>query len=130
MSVERDLKLEMQLRRIEERIAIDPILSIMIQMEQDHDLILSRIRETYFSDFLQKYQIQITICEPGDVLAVAGLPRPVSCYQYFHSEILKNGTPGRRFQVLQYGQQTGNGQLHWRFYILQLQRIPGSIYST
>lgn len=93
MSVERDLKLEMQLRRIEERIAIDPILSIMIQMEQDHDLILSRIRETYFSDFLQKYQIQITICEPGDVLAVAGLPRPVSCYQYFHSEILKNGTP-------------------------------------
>lgn len=93
MSVERDLKLEMQLRRIEERIAIDPILSIMIQMEQDHDLILSRIRETYFTDFIQKYQIQITICEPGDVLVVAGLPKPVSCYQYFHSEILKNGTP-------------------------------------
>ncbi|NLA15934.1 MAG: HAMP domain-containing protein [Bacteroidales bacterium] len=93
MSVERDLTLEMQLRRIEERIAIDPILSIMIQMEQDHDLILSRIRETYFADFLQKYQIQITICEPGDVLVVAGLPGPVSCYQYFHSELLKNGTP-------------------------------------
>ncbi|MFY9116783.1 MAG: ATP-binding protein [Bacteroidales bacterium] len=93
MSVERDLNLEMQLRRIEERIAIDPILSIMIQMEQDHDLILSRISETYFSDFLQKYQIQITICEPGDVLVVAGQPGPISCYQYFHSEILKNGTP-------------------------------------
>lgn len=93
MSIERDLELEMQLRRVEERIAIDPILSIMIQMEQDHDLILSRIRETYFSDFLQKYQIQITICEPGDVLIVAGMPRPVSCYQFFHSEILRNGTP-------------------------------------
>lgn len=93
MSIERDLELEMQLRRVEERIAIDPILSVMIQMEQDHDLILSRIRETYFQDFLQKYQIQITICEPGDVLIVAGLPRPVSCYQFFHSELLRNGTP-------------------------------------
>ncbi|HHV02418.1 MAG: ATP-binding protein [Bacteroidales bacterium] len=93
MSIERDLELEMQLRRVEERLAIDPILSIMIQMEQDHDLILARIRETYFQDFLQKYQIQITICEPGDVLIVAGMPRPVSCYQFFHSEILRNGTP-------------------------------------
>ncbi|HOG25818.1 MAG TPA: ATP-binding protein [Bacteroidales bacterium] len=93
MSIERDLDLEMQLRRVEERIAIDPILSIMIQMDQDHDLILSRIKETYFADFLQKYQIQITICEPGDVLVIAGMPRPVSCYQFFHSEILKNGTP-------------------------------------
>jgi len=93
MSLERDLDLEMQLRRVEERIAIDPILSIMIQMEQDHDLILSRIKETYFSNFLQRYQIQITICEPGDVLVVAGMPRPVSCYQFFHSDILRNGTP-------------------------------------
>ncbi len=93
MSIESDLELEMQLRRVEERIAIDPILSIMIQMEQDHDQILSRIKETYFQDFLQKYQIQITICEPGDVLIVAGMPRPVSCYQFFHNEILRNGTP-------------------------------------
>lgn len=93
MSIERDLDLEMQLRRVEERITIDPILSIMIQMDQDHDLILSRIKETYFADFLQRYQIQITICEPGDVLAIAGMPRPVSCYQFFHSEILRNGTP-------------------------------------
>lgn len=93
MAVERDLEVEMQLRRVESLIAMDPILSIMIQMEQDHDMILSRIKENYFSDFLQRYQIQITICEPGDVLMVAGLPGPVSCYNFFHSELLRNGTP-------------------------------------
>lgn len=93
MAVERDLELEVQLRRVEKLIEADPVLSIMLQMEQDQELILSRIKENYLADFFQRYRIQITVCSPGDMLAVDGLPAPVSCYNFFHSEILRYGTP-------------------------------------
>lgn len=93
MAVERDLEVEMQMRRVEARIASDPILSIMIQMGEEPDLIISRIKENYFSEFLQRYQIQITICAPGDFLMVGGSSARVPCYQYFHSDLLRHGTP-------------------------------------
>ncbi len=93
MAVERDLDLEIQIRRVEKMIAMDPILSIMIQMEQNTDVILERIQENYFSDFLQRYQIQVTVCAPGDVLMVDGVPNPVPCYNFFHSELLRYGSP-------------------------------------
>lgn len=93
MAVERDLDLEMQIRRVEKMIAMDPILSIMIQMEQNTDVILARIQENYFANFLQRYQIQVTVCAPGDVLMVDGVANPVPCYNFFHSELLRYGSP-------------------------------------
>ena len=84
----------MQLRRVEERIAIDPILSVMIQMEQDHDLILSRIRKR-ISRISSKYQIQLQFANRETYLLWQDYPSGF-LLPVFHSELYATERPLRK----------------------------------
>lgn len=82
VSVERDLSLELELRAIDEKLAEDPITSlIMSQPRENIKMLEQRFSELYFQNIRQKYIINMTVCRPNESLQIAQLV--VDCQQYF-----------------------------------------------
>lgn len=93
MTISRDLEFELALKRVDAFIAADPVLSMVVHTAQHNDVIVQRLSENYFSGYLGKYQMQVTICAPGDVLLAQNGKAPQSCYNFFHGEVLRHGIP-------------------------------------
>lgn len=93
LSVERDISLELQLRSMEAKLSVDPIIGALLSMPQDrYNLIQSRMEELYLKGVSQKYEISITICKPNDMLMDSKWQQMVDCSEHYQDLIL-SGVP-------------------------------------
>lgn len=93
LAVERDISLELQLRSIEQKLARDPIVGAMLGLPQErYGLIRNRMEELYLKGVGQKYEINITICRPNDMLLDSKWQQMVDCSSYY-SDLLSSGVP-------------------------------------
>lgn len=93
LAVERDISLELQLRSIEAKLSRDPIIGAMLSLPQDrYGLIQSRMEELYLKGVSQKYEINITICRPNDMLLDNKWQQMVDCSAYYN-DLLSSGVP-------------------------------------
>lgn len=66
LAVERNIGLEIQLRRTEFRIAKDPIITTLVSFEQPGNVVLGRIAEVYLARIAQDYELRLSdIHVPG-----------------------------------------------------------------
>lgn len=93
LAVERDISLELQLRSIENKLASDPIVGAMLSLPQErYNLIQSRMEELYLKGVSQKYEINITICRPNDMLLDSKWQQMVDCASYYQG-LLSSAVP-------------------------------------
>ncbi|MCF0178292.1 MAG: hypothetical protein HUJ90_06660, partial [Bacteroidales bacterium] len=93
LSVERDLNLEMELRKVENAIANDRIIATLSYWaEGGADVIRNRIQERYLSS-AQNYDIGVTSCRSNTSLIIDAYTPAVECYDFFRNEIDTYGTP-------------------------------------
>lgn len=93
LAVERDISLELQLRSMEAKLSVDPIIGAMLSMSRErYDLIQNRMEELYLKGVSQKYEISITICRPNDMLLDSKWQQMVDCDEHFN-ELLLSGVP-------------------------------------
>ena len=93
---ERDRVGELLLRRREERIANDSLISHwMINHLENERQILDYLASEYFSGFFSKYDLQTSVCAPEDDLSVLTDNRTEQhhCYSYFDRMIRQEGIP-------------------------------------
>ncbi|MCL2502082.1 MAG: ATP-binding protein, partial [Bacteroidales bacterium] len=121
MGMERDAETEKLLLQAEGVIDADVILKSMIEYDVDDNLILSRLMNVHFAGLQGRYDLQITLCRPGDNLLIETQPIPVNCYNFFHLEIARYGTlleENSAFYFLDNanGRTSYIGVIHFRFY--------------
>ena len=93
LAVERDISLELQLRSIEAKLSRDPIVGAMLGLPQErYGLIQNRMEELYLKGVSQKYEINITICRPNDMLLDSKWQQMVDCSAYYQ-DLLLSGVP-------------------------------------
>lgn len=84
LAMERDIPLEMQLKRMEDKFAADRFVAALAQLENSADIIRNRVLEGYLPRLSPEYEVRVTTV-PGD----AGVP---SRRQVLRS-VLDSGTP-------------------------------------
>ncbi len=103
LAVERDISLELQLRSIEDKLGRDPIVATMLSLPQDkYSLVRNRLEELYLKGVAQKYEINITLCRPNDMLVDNKWQQMVDCAAYYQGQI-ESGValaPGSNFFFL------------------------------
>lgn len=103
LAVERDISLELQLRSIEPKLVSDPIIGAMLGLPQErYSLIQNRMEELYLKGVNQKYEINITICRPNDMLLDSKWQQMVDCSAYYQDLIISGVplSPGSNFFFL------------------------------
>lgn len=89
LSIERDLDLELELRRIESNLGRDVISSTFFDTPgQNIYQIEQRFSDLYFQRIKQKYHISMTICSENDMMQIAG--RVVNCINHYASILQEN----------------------------------------
>ncbi len=93
LAVERDLNLELQLMTVEEAIATDPFMAMLTSVD-NRDLLLRRLLERYFARGVeQRYNIELTVCSPNNLLDIGGGSDPVGCFPFYQDLIQRYGLP-------------------------------------
>lgn len=93
LAMERDLSLELQLRNVEEAIAHDPIIALLTAVDR-REVIRNRLLERYlYRNTAQKYNIELTVCSPNDLLDLGQGGDPIPCYPFYQDQIVRFGTP-------------------------------------
>jgi len=121
MGMEREAETERLLLQAERTIETDGILMSMMQLDIDNNMLLSRLMDRHFVALQGRYDVQITSCKPGDNLTIDFQPIPVNCYNYFHLNIARCGTPiaeDSRFYYLDNasGRTSYIGVFHFQYY--------------
>lgn len=126
LAVERDISLELQLRSMEAKLSRDPIIGAMLGLPQErYGLIQSRMEELYLKGVSQKYEINITICRPNDMLLDNKWQQMVDCSAHFN-ELLSFGVPlteGSNFFFL----NNYNGRVSYLGVMRYANRVQGPI---
>lgn len=103
LAIERDLRLESDLRTIEASIAADPFFP-MLSSVNAVEIIRSRLVDRYLTnEMLRKYDMSVTVCGPRNLLAPDPVSQPLNCYQFFSELIRDAGTviaPGSSFYFI------------------------------
>jgi signal transduction histidine kinase len=85
-----DLNLESYFDEVTLKLENDSRLKSIIEINEEPEYELDRyISDTYFGDFINKYRIQITVCEEGEFLEVRDDGFIYDCNAYFEG-LLKN----------------------------------------
>lgn len=98
LSMERDMRLELQLRVMEMQLRMDPVVQDLLARYQLAKLsgvnssaqLQNRLEESYFQSVSQRYEIRMTICRPNDTYSYS---QPVPCKDYFDQQIVLYGHP-------------------------------------
>ncbi len=88
LAAERDISLEVHLRRIENQIYADPLIRLFMNIEGGNNIILNRLTDQYLWAVAQKYDVRITICRPHQSLQTENYPVPVDCHDFFFNDII------------------------------------------
>lgn len=93
LAVERDLNLELQLMTAEQAIATDPFMAMLTSVD-NRDFLLRRLLERYMPRGIdQKYNIELTVCSPNNLLMIGGGADPVGCFPFYQDQIQRYGVP-------------------------------------
>lgn len=93
LAVERDLTLELQLRRVEDGIAQDPFIGFLTSYDS-REMIKNRLLERYlYRNITQKYNIEITVCGMNDYLSLGKGADPVGCFAFYQEQLVRYGNP-------------------------------------
>jgi len=65
LAVDRDISLELQLKRVESRIASDPIMASYSAFDNSASLIHNRLVDNYFPRLTQNYDLSVYVLPPG-----------------------------------------------------------------
>jgi len=88
LAVERDISLEMNLRRIEKQIYSDPLIRFFINIDGGDNIILNRLTDQYLWTVTPRYDVRITVCRPGQPILTENYPKPVDCHDFFFNDII------------------------------------------
>jgi len=104
LSAEHDPVAELFFSDIDKQLKNDSIIySILDNPVFDYDELYSFIQRKYFNGFWDKYDLQITLCDPDDSVYVSP-PEDAwyHCYDFFYETILREGyqVPGSDFYYL------------------------------
>ena len=66
LSLDRDLGFELQLRSMERTLAVDPVISSFINVDNDNRTVINRISENYISRISQDYDVDVYISRDTD----------------------------------------------------------------
>jgi len=66
LSVERNLPLETQLGRVEERLSSDPLIAALSLLDSGAEMIRNRVSESYLPRISPEYRIRVMTIPPGD----------------------------------------------------------------
>lgn len=88
LAVERDISLEVNLRRIETQIYSDPLIRFFINIDGGDNFILNRLTDQYLWNITPRYDIRITICKPRQPIITENYPVPVDCRDFFFDDII------------------------------------------
>jgi two-component system nitrogen regulation sensor histidine kinase NtrY len=104
LSAEHDPVAELLLDEIEDSIASDSMLRVLVtSAEMDEGLIFDNLTRKYFNGFWDKYDLLFTICNPADSVYVES---PVDslfhCYSFFEEMVSSSGihVPNSRFYFI------------------------------
>ena len=61
LAMDRDISLEIQLRSVENQIATDPVIKALSALDNSHDILRSRLANTFMSRISQDYDISVVI---------------------------------------------------------------------
>ena len=84
LAIDRDLAFEIQLRRVENAIANDPLIATLVSGTMDYRIILNRITETYFPRIAQEYDLTLYMFRGNEADATV--------IDYFNERLMR-GTP-------------------------------------
>lgn len=94
LSMEQDPIAEFMFNEIEERLYNDYSLTNLVANDPyDNDAIISYLKSKYFYDYWEKYDIQLTICSPSDVLIIKPSNVELDCFLFFEDYISDFGRP-------------------------------------
>jgi len=91
LSIDRDIPLEIQLRRVEERIANDPVIATLAVIRDGKSSILRRLAEVYFPNIYQAYDFDLTF-DPSLIASLDGAEPIVPASHFLCSE-MERGRP-------------------------------------
>lgn len=96
LSVERDISLELQLRSVEGKIPMDPVIRKILDSPLTADatsLLNKRLDELYLIGLAQKYEIVVTLCRDDDQLMYQDGRRLMNCNSYYQDQVMSYGLP-------------------------------------
>lgn len=96
LSVERDVSLELQLRNMEAKIPIDPVMNKILDGPLSADaisMITKRLDEHYFSNIERKYEISVTVSNSDDQLFYQNGRSLVNVNSYYQEQLERYGLP-------------------------------------
>lgn len=100
IATEQDPIAEFMFHEIQEDLFTDYQLNELIQVDPyDEEIILEYLKSIYFTDFWARYDIQLTVCAPGEFLLFPAFDAEMECDEYF------------RFYAEDFGRSTMNPAL-------------------
>ena len=85
-NTERDLIAEYLLKDISKEIKKDGLIAYFLQYQTDKiDSVLHYLEKKYFNSYWQKYNLEITICNPVDTLLFNTNEPPEHCYTFYQN---------------------------------------------
>jgi len=93
IAIERDLSMELALIDIDSQIENDTYIAILTSVKA-MELIRNRLLDRYFTgDLVQKYNIELTLCTPDNLLDLMTGSEPVGCFQFYDDLVSEYGSP-------------------------------------
>lgn len=90
---EKDIVAQMLMSDIDKKLAEDKILQNLLQKAYDNRYeIYQYLKDNYFYGFWNKYDIQVTICNPYDNLRIMPSNENCNCFDYFNKLIKAKGS--------------------------------------
>lgn len=105
LSVERDVSLELQLRNMESKIPLDPVINKLLNGPLSTDvisMITKRLDEHYFSNVERKYEIAVTVSTSDEQLFYQGGRSLVNINDYYRDQLERYGLPVSDKRIFHY----------------------------
>ena len=92
LAIERDLSLELALIDIDSQIENDAFVGVLSSVKAV-DILRNRLMDRYFTgDIMQKYNIEMTVCSPDNLLDLKTGAEPVGCFQFYDDIFREKGS--------------------------------------
>lgn len=107
IALDRDVSAELQLRRVEEKIASDPLISTLAMVDNSEEIILNRMTDNYLLPLSQDYTISVKILRDG---------RSGNEDAVLFNRILQEGTPLAEGSVFLFSERPGGRSCYDGFF--------------
>lgn len=108
MATEQDPVAEFIFHQMQEDLFTDYVLNEMVENDPyNEETLLEYLKNNYFADFWARYDIQLTVCAPGEVLLFPAFDAEMECDEYFRFYAQNFGRPTINPELLFLDNNTG-----------------------